>query len=56
MEHVRVGEVGVSEVAWGGVEGGSGARRRICVRAWVLERLGGSFGGGQILGGSSGGW
>ncbi len=28
-EHVRVGEIGVSEVALGGVEGGSGPRRRI---------------------------
>ncbi len=36
---VRVGEIGVSEVASGGVEGGSGARRRI-----------GERGGGELLG------
>ncbi len=37
---VRVGEIGVFEVALGGVEGGSGARRRIGEGACggVMER------------------
>ncbi len=38
-EHVRVGEIGVSEVALGGVEGSSGPRRGIGagagVNSWV---------------------
>ncbi len=29
-EHVRVGEIGVSEVALGGVDVGSGQGRRVC--------------------------
>ena len=34
---VRVGEIGVSEMALGGVEGGSGERRRIGGGAWVWK-------------------
>ncbi len=48
-EHVRVGEIGVSEVALGGVDGVGGQRRGICGGVWGFAGGRGGFGGGQIV-------